>query len=159
VTAEKAATKAMGAVDPEAMLLTLGSGGVVTSPPPKNWTLLYASKAKGRVYQVLVEHGKASAPEDVAPYDPAKIVESSVVPIGSVKVGSKQAYDAGKAYLEKRDGFAPPNVMMSIGLGEVAGLEEQSPGDWSLAFITGTSTEGMEQVRVNGQTGEVTPIE
>ena len=48
--------------------------------------------------------------------------------------------------------------MMSIGLIKVAGLEDQAPGDWSLAFVKGTSTEGMQQVRVNGQTGEVTPI-
>lgn len=158
VVSEKAAAKAMAGIDAEAVLVSAGSGGVVTSPPPKNWTYLYASKAKGRIYQVPVEHGKASAPQDMAPFDPAKVVESSVVPISSVKVGSKQAYEAGKAYLEKRDGSAPPNLMMSIGLIKVAGLEDQAPGDWTLAFVKGTSTEGMQQVRVNGQTGEVTPI-
>ncbi len=158
VVSEKAAAKAMAGIDADAELLSVGSGGVVTSPPPKSWTFLYASKTKGRVYRVSVEHGKASAPEDMAPFDPAKVVESSVVPISSVKVGSKQAYEAGKAYLEKRDGSAPPNVLMSIGLGEVAGLEDQAPGDWLVAFVKGTSTEGMQQVRVNGQTGEVTPI-
>ena len=159
LTAEKAATKAMEGIDPEAALLTAGSGGVVTSPPPKSWTFLYASKAKGRIYQVSVEHGKASAPEDVAPFDPAKIGESAALPIDSLKVGSKQAYETGKTYLEKRDGFAPPNVLMSIGFVEVTGLEDQSPGDWLVAFVTGTSTEGMKQVRVDGQTAEVTPIE
>jgi len=159
LTAEEAATKAMEGIDPEAALLTAGSGGVVTSPPPKNWTFLYASEAKDRVYQVSVEHGKAATPEDVAPFDPAKIGDSPAVSIDSVKVGSKEAYEAGKAYLEKRDGFAPPNVLMSISFVEVTGLEDQSPGDWSLAFVTGTSTEGMKQVRVDGQTGKVTPVE
>ncbi len=39
------------------------------------------------------------------------------------------------------------------------GLRCPSAGDWTLTFAQGTSTEGMQQVRVDAQTGEASAIE
>jgi len=157
--AEKAASAEVAKVAPDAVLLSVGTGGVVLNPPPSSWNFLYGSPGKGRTYRVAVEHGTAEKAEDLAPLDTKVVDLSSVVPISSVKVGSKEAYEAGKAFLEKRDGSAPPNLMMSVSFVEVPGLEGQSVSDWALAFTQGTSTDGMQQVRVDGQTGAASAIE
>jgi len=156
--AEKAAAGEMAKVAPDAVLLSIGSGGVVLSPPPGNWNLLYGSADKGRIYRVVVEHGTARSAEDLGPLDPATVDVSSALPMSSVKVGATQAYEAGKTFLETRDGAAPPNVMMSVGFVDVPNVEDQVVGDWALTFLKGTSTDGAKRVRVDAATGEAAAI-
>jgi len=156
--AEKAAAAQIAKVAPDAVLLSIGTGGVVLSPPPGSWNLLYGSADKGRLYRVVVSDGAADPAEELGPLDPEAIDLSSVLPMDSVKVGADEAYQTGKVFLEKRDGAAPPNVMMSVGLVGIPNVDDQVVGDWSLTFLKGTSTTGAQRVRVDATSGEPAAI-
>jgi len=154
--AVRRADVAVKAVAPDAVLMMIDSQGVVLTPPPGNWSLLYGSKSTGRLYRVNVDHGIAEDPEDLSPRNlDAALLDGALAP-SSVKIGAQAALEAAREYVEKRDGEVPPNVMMSLAFVRMPGA---AIGKWSVAFLTGTSTDGMKQVRVDAQTGEVTPAE
>lgn len=159
LVAERAASAAVEQEAPDAVLLMMGSQGVVMSPPPGNWSFMYGSQATGRTYRVNVDHGTAEKPEDMAELNvDATAMDVAIAPT-SIQVGANEAYEAAKKYLEERDGSAPPNVMMSMTFVELPGLDQAVTGRWSIAFLNGTSTDGMQQVTVDAQTGEVAAVE
>lgn len=156
LAAQEVAANAISATAPDATLVMLDSQGVVMSPPPSNWSFLYGSEQTGRTYKVSVNHGTAEDPEDLSELNLDRAVLAQAVEPSSVQVGADNAYELARAYVEKRDGTVPPNVMMSMMFVEMPGLDRAMVGKWSVAFLNGTSTEGMQQVLVDAISGKVT---
>lgn len=155
--AVEAAEKAMESVAADAVPISVGSGGVVFSPPPSSWQILLVSESTGKLYRVSVEHGKALAPEEMGKGNVSGLDVGKALSYSDLKVGSDEAYKRALEFLEAK-GEVPPNVMMSVSLASIEGVDSKA-GEWNLLFTRGTSKEGSLQAVVDGDTGEVRQLD
>ncbi len=150
----KAAQEKVKSVAPDAVPVMIGSSGVAIAPPPEQWSVMFVSPSKGRLYSVDVSHKQAEAAREMGSSEKLRKADIDVaVDYSTLKVGSDEAYEKAKAELSKT-GDVPPNVMESITLVKMPVASRVAV--WQVSFLKGTSTDGMRTAEVDAMTGEVT---
>lgn len=148
--------KALADKAPNAMLMAVGTQGVVFADVPGSWSfILYDPDAK-HLWRVYVEHGKPDAPEDMGPVQ-QELTVSAGTDIESIEVGGAEAAKLARDFGEKAGGV-PANVMVGASFAAVKSAAESRGGDtaWEVTFLEGTSGEGAVKFLVDMMSGEVT---
>lgn len=158
-----AAEKAMKAVAPDAVFVSVQTGEPVTNPSPV-WVYLFASKAKDRAYAVTVTKGKPGKPL-VLGTESFRASEWAKVPTTTAgwKVDSDVALKRASAAFTKRLEMAPPKrfkMGMSVFIAQDEGTSTIKPYVWAIAYEAdeGLGVPAVSQIQVNAKTGAVLPI-
>jgi hypothetical protein len=158
-----AAEKAMKAVAPDAVFVTVQTGAPVTNPSPM-WVYLFASKEKNKAYAVTVAKGKPSKPLALET-ESLRASEWAKVPTTTAdwKVDSDVALKQASAAFTKRLDMAPPKrfqMGMSVFVAETEGTSTPKPYVWAIAYEAdeGAAVPGVLRIQVNAKTGAVLPI-
>jgi hypothetical protein len=158
-----AAEKAMKAVAPDAVFVSVQTGAPVTNPSPI-WVYLFASKQKNKAYAVTVAEGKPSEPLALAT-ESFRASEWAKVPTTTAdwKIDSDVALKRASAAFTKRLEMAPPKrfqMGMSVFIAQAEGTSTPKPYVWAIAYEAdeGAAVPGVRQIQVDAKTGAVLPI-
>jgi hypothetical protein len=158
-----AAEKAMKAVAPDAVFVSVQTGAPVTNPSPV-WIYLFASKKKDKAYAVTVTKGEPGKPLALAT-ESFRASEWAKVPTTTAewKVDSDVALKRASAAFTKRLDMAPPKrfqMGMSVFVAQDEGTSTPKPYVWAIAYEAdeGAAVPGVRQIQVNAKTGAVLPI-
>jgi hypothetical protein len=152
----RAAQEQIKSVAPDAVPVMVTSGTAVLTPPLVQWSVLFVSPSKNRIYNVPVDRGQAQPAQDlgIAAAIPKTALDAAVA-YESLKIGSEGAYEKAKAELSKT-GVPSTNIIESITLVNVPGLSESKIGVWEVAFLTGMDPKDRRTAEVDAMTGAVT---
>lgn len=148
------AQETMKKVAPDAVLLSIGTGGLALADVPGNWNFTFYSASKGQLYKVAVEHGTAQPPSD---FGPAKggLTVTPAVDIATVKVGAADAVVKAREFGAK-SGTVPKNVVVSGFFAETPSTAAATKaGVWHVIFASGTDLADAQPYDVDMMTGAV----
>jgi len=149
------AAEAMDKVAPDAVLMSVGSGGLALADVPESWDFTFYSDANGHLYKVSVQHGKVEPPTDLGG-GKAKMAITQAVDLGAIKVGAAQAVVKAREFGSKT-GSVPKNVVVSGFFATspaTAGLGVK-PGAWHIIFSSGTDLADAQKYDVDMMSGAV----
>ena len=155
------AEEAMMKVADDAVLTSVGTGGLALADVPHSWSFAFFSASKNALYLVSVEDGMAQPPRKWLEAKASTKVRT-VVDIDEVLVGAAEAVLLAREFGEK-SGVVPKNVVVSGAFAEVEapggsdpGME---PGVWTVTFASGTDLADAVKFQVDMMTGAVTAVE
>lgn len=160
-----AAEKAMKAVAPDAVFISVQTGVAVTSPSPM-WMYIFASKQKNKGYSVAVTEGTPGKPSEL-PGESLRKNEWAKVPATTAdwKIDSDVALTKATAAYKERMESDPPkraSMGMAVFLAEEEGKPTTSlkPFVWVITYEAdeGAATPGVSQILVDAKTGTVLPL-
>jgi hypothetical protein len=147
------AQDAIKAAAPDAVPVSVGTGGVVFTPPGDSWQVTFVSPAAKKMYRVSVQDGKPGTPAEFGAASIGGDVLASAVKPADVKIGAAKAYQTGSELLKSKGLTIPPAAMTSLFLIDFPGMPAGLKGHWSVIYMKGTSTEGARTVLVDAVTG------
>jgi len=144
---------------PDAVLVSAGTQGVALAEIPDSWSFYFVSPSDKKVWQVVVEHGKAQPVQELGDAK-AEVDYDGAVSFDSIKVAGAEAVEKARAFGEKTGDVAPNVVVMGPFI-DVAAAEGigATLGSWAVTFTEGTDLEGSRVFTVNMETGEVNELE
>jgi len=155
------AEAAMKKVADDAILSSVGTGGLALADVPDSWSFAFFSPSKNALYLVSVEHGTAQ-PATKWLEAKANTEVRTVVDIEAVEVGAAEAVVKAREFGEK-SGVVPRNVVVSGAFAEVEapggadlGIK---PGVWNVTFASGTDLADAVKFEVDMMSGAVTAVE
>ena len=155
------AEAAMQEVADDAILTSVGTGGLALADVPHSWSFAFFSASKNALYLVSVEDGTAQ-PARKWLEAKANTDVRTVVDIEAVEVGAAEAVVKAREFGEK-SGAVPKNVVVSGAFAEVeapggvdAGIK---PGVWTVTFASGTDLADAVEFEVDMMSGAVTAVE
>jgi len=154
------AEAAMKQVADDAVLSSVGTGGLALADVPDSWSFAFFSASKNALYLVSVEHGTAQ-PATKWLEAKANTEVRTVVDIEAVEVGAAEAVVKAREFGEK-SGSVPKNVVVSGAFAEVEapggadmGLKT---GVWTVTFASGTDLADAVKFEVDMMSGAVTAV-
>jgi hypothetical protein len=148
------AEEAMKKVAPDAVLTSVGTGGLALADVPGSWNFTFYSASTGKLYRVAVEHGKVQPPTDFGG-GKATLKVTQAVDISTIKVGAAEAVVKAREFGAK-SGTVPKNVVVSGFFAETPSTAaETKPGAWHVIFASGTDLADAQEYDVDMMTGEV----
>ncbi len=144
----------MKKVASDAVLLSVGTGGLALADVPGSWSFTFYSPSKAQMYKVAVEHGSVQPPSD---FGAAKggLTVTQAVELGEIKVGAAEAVVAARSF-GKKSGTVPKNVVVSGFFAETPNTAEATkPGAWHIIFASGTDLADAQSYDVDMMTGAV----
>ena len=155
------AEEAMMKVADDAVLSSVGTGGLALADVPHSWSFAFFSASKNALYLVSVEDGTAQPPRKWLEAK-ANTEVRTAVDIAEVQVGAAEAVLLAREFGEK-SGAVPKNVMVSGAFAEVkapGGVDPGiKPGVWTVTFASGTDLADAVTFQVDMMTGDVTAVE
>ena len=155
------AEAAMKKVADDAILSSVGTGGLALADVPDSWSFAFFSASKNALYLVSVEHGTAQ-PATKWLEAKANTEVRTVVDIEAVEVGAAEAVVKAREFGEK-SGVVPRNVVVSGAFVEVeapGGADSGiKPGVWTVTFASGTDLADAVKFEVDMMSGAVTALE
>lgn len=160
-----AAEKAMKAVAPDAVFISVQTGTAVTDPSPM-WAYLFASKKTNKAYAVTVAKGTASKPLKL-PTESLRANEWAKVPTSTVdwKVDSDVALKRAAAAFTKQLEMAPPKTFimgMTVFVADTKpkGGAITKPYTWVIVYQADAELgiPAVRQIEVDAKTGQVAPL-
>jgi stage V sporulation protein SpoVS len=155
------ADAAMRQVADDAILSSVGTGGLALADVPHSWSFAFFSASKNALYLVSVEDGTAQPPRKWLEAK-ANTEVRTAVDIEEVQVGAAEAVVMAREFGEK-SGVVPKNVMVSGAFAEV-----EAPGGadtgiklgvWTVTFASGTDLADALKFEVDMMSGAVTAVE
>jgi hypothetical protein len=154
------AEAAMKKVADDAILSSVGTGGLALADVPDSWSFAFFSASKNALYLVSVEHGTAQ-PATKWLEAKANTEVRTVVDIEAVEVGAAEAVVKAREFGEK-SGVVPRNVVVSGAFAEVdapGGTDMGiKPGVWTVTFASGTDLADAVKFEVDMMSGAVTAV-
>jgi hypothetical protein len=146
------AQEAVKEVADDAVLLSVGTGGLALADVPESWSYTYFSPRTKRTYVVLVEDGAAQPAFDMGK-GKTDMEARAVIDIESINVGAAKAVTLAREF-----GAVPKNVMVSGMFAETPGGAESGikTGVWTITFASGTDLADAVVFSVDMISGEVT---
>jgi hypothetical protein len=155
------AQEAMMKVADDAVLSSVGTGGLALADVPHSWSFAFFSASKNALYLVSVEDGTAQPPRKWLEAKANTDVRTAV-DIEEVLVGAAEAVVMAREFGEK-SGVVPKNVVVSGAFAEVeapGGADTGiTPGVWTVTFASGTDLADAVTFEVDMMTGVVTAVE
>jgi hypothetical protein len=155
------AEAAMRQVADDAILTSVGTGGLALADVPDSWSFALFSASKNALYLVSVEHGTAQ-PARRWLEAKANTKVRTVIDIEAVEVGAAEAVVKAREFGEK-SGSVPKNVMVSGAFAEIeapGGVDTGiKPGVWTVTFASGTDLADAMEFEVDMMSGVVTAVE
>jgi len=155
------AEAAMQEVADDAILTSVGTGGLALADVPASWSFAFFSASKNALYRVWVEHGTAQ-PATKWLEAKANTDVRTVVDIEALEVGAAEAVVKAREFGEK-SGAVPKNVMVSGAFAEIeapGGVDVGTgPGVWAVTFASGTDLADAVTFEVDMMSGAVTAVE
>ena len=154
------AEAAMMKVADDAVLSSVGTGGLALADVPHSWSFAFFSASKNALYLVSVEDGTAQPPRKWLEAK-ANTEVRTAVDIAEVQVGAAEAVLLAREFGEK-SGVVPKNVMVSGAFAEVeapGGADTGiKPGVWTVTFASGTDLADAVTFEVDMMSGAVTAV-
>jgi hypothetical protein len=155
------AEAAMKQVADDAILSSVGTGGLALADVPHSWSFAFFSASKNALYLVSVEDGTAQPPRKWLE-GKANTEVRTAVDIEEVQVGAAEAVVAAREFGEE-SGVVPKNVVVSGAFAEVeapGGVDSGiKPGVWTVTFASGTDLADAVTFEVDMMSGVVTSVE
>jgi hypothetical protein len=155
------AEEAMMKVADDAVLSSVGTGGLALADVPHSWSFAFFSASKNALYLVSVEDGAAQPPRKWLEAK-ANTEVRSAVDIEEVQVGAAEAVVMAREFGEE-SGVVPKNVVVSGAFAEVeatGGVDTGiKPGVWTVTFASGTDLADAVTFEVDMMSGAVTAVE
>jgi hypothetical protein len=160
LTAWPEAEEAMLKVADDAVLSSVGTGGLALADVPHSWSFAFFSASKNALYLVSVEDGTVQPPRKWLDAKAGTDVRT-VVDIEAVEVGAAEAVLLAREFGEQ-SGVVPKNVMVSGAFAEVeapGGADSGiKPGVWTVTFASGTDLADAVAFEVDMMSGAVTAV-
>jgi hypothetical protein len=154
------AEAAMTKVADDAVLSSVGTGGLALADVPDSWSFAFFSASKNALYLVSVEHGTAQ-PATKWLEAKANTEVRTVTDIEAVEVGAAEAVVKAREFGEK-SGVVPRNVVVSGAFAEVdapGGVDSGiKTGVWTVTFASGTDLADAVKFEVDMMSGAVTAV-
>jgi hypothetical protein len=152
------AVESVKTVAPDAVLVSSGTSGLALADVPNEWSYSFLSPSDKSLHRVLVQHGRAAAPEKLGEAK-VEVDLSGALAGDAVKVGGATAVKAARKEGEK-SGKVPMNVMVVGSFIDVPGGAELgiSRGVWRVTFANDTSGDGSAKFDVDMETEAVTAV-
>lgn len=155
------AEEAMMKVADDAVLSSVGTGGLALADVPHSWSFAFFSASKNALYLVSVEDGTVQPPRKWLEAK-ANTEVRTAVDIEEVQVGAAEAVLLAREFGEKSE-VVPKNVMVSGAFAEVEAPGGADPGIksgvWTVTFASGTDLADAVTFQVDMMTGDVTAVE
>ena len=155
------AEEAMMKVADDAVLSSVGTGGLALADVPHSWSFAFFSASKNALYLVSVEDGTAQPPRKWLDAK-ANTEVRTAVDIEEVQVGAAEAVVMAREFGEE-SGVVPKNVVVSGAFAEVeapGGADTGiKPGVWTVTFASGTDLADAVTFEVDMMSGAVTAVE
>ena len=149
------AEEAMKKVAPDAVLLSVGTGGLALADVPESWNFTFYSPANRQLYTVAVEHGTVQPPSDFGGPGKAALAVTQATDLAKIKVGAADAVTKARDFGEK-SGAVPKNVVVSGFFAETPNTAaETKPAVWHIIFASGTDLADAQEYDVDMMSGEV----
>ena len=150
------AQEAVKEVADDAVLLSVGTGGLALAEVPVSWSYTYFSPGTKRTYVVLVENGTAQPAFDMG-RGKTDMEARAVIDIESINVGAAEAVTLAREFGEK-SGAVPKNVMVNGLFAEISGAADLGlkTGVWTVTFATGAGLADAVVFKVDMMSGAVT---
>jgi hypothetical protein len=153
------ARESMAKLADDAVLLSVGTGGLAPADVPASWSFIFFSPGTMHVYSVAVEHGDAGEAQDLGAATSDTEV-GAALDIESIDVGAAEAVAVAREFGEQSGGV-PANVMVGGAFADLPGAADLDirSGVWTVTFATGTDLADAQKYDVDMMTGEVTAVE
>jgi hypothetical protein len=150
------AQEAMAQVADDAVLLSVGTGGLALADVPSSWSFVFFSPGTKHVYSVAVDHGDAGEAQDLGAATSDTEV-GAALDVESIEVGAAEAVALAREFGEQ-SGAVPANVMVGGAFADLPGAADLDirSGVWTVTFATGTDLADAQKYDVDMMTGEVT---